>query len=567
MANIDIPIGTSVASANTLIAGANAGDFVRFERGGTWVGQIVVAVNGSSGNPITLTAYGSGARPILTTKTTLPGWDTGGNWTDTGGNVWSKALSINSQNTNYRVWPNGTEYSRAVNAAAVTSTKRVSYNVDVAATLYVYATSNPASFYSLIEYSGIIDATLQLNGPDYITVSELDIRGGAGASIDVVAANHITIENCNIGWDGARIGIRKSSNCDDIIIQDNTIDSGDRLPDNFLSARGTDDGINIYGGGATNWIIRRNTIQDWGHSCVGMDVFSGTASNIEVYDNKLTAENVDYCRGIGFDAITGSNPTNIKIYRNLIYKTNVQVQLNCPNLEFYSNIINGTTNSTTANAGSGRGIAIQGYSGRSPINMKIYNNVIANCESEGLRIARSVGYEMATGNEITNNIFYNNGELSPDAFDDAQIIIVPNPGTTITGNTFRNNLLYKSGVTDRIVYDSRNVANVFMTIAEFNARNGSDSDVITGNLSADPLFVDNNADFSLQTGSPAKNAGIDLGSPYNVGLIASTWPDDVNTGLQTGDWNLGSYVEAQIKIFTHSGKILTHAGKILVITS
>ena len=42
------------------------GDSIRFKRGDTWTGeQLIIQSSGSSGNPITLTAYGEGAKPVF----------------------------------------------------------------------------------------------------------------------------------------------------------------------------------------------------------------------------------------------------------------------------------------------------------------------------------------------------------------------------------------------------------------------------------------------------------------------------------------------------------------------
>jgi hypothetical protein len=64
--------GTSTGTAWQNISKVNgttfsAGDIILFERGGTWSGtQLVIGQSGSSGNPITYGAYGSGAKPIIT---------------------------------------------------------------------------------------------------------------------------------------------------------------------------------------------------------------------------------------------------------------------------------------------------------------------------------------------------------------------------------------------------------------------------------------------------------------------------------------------------------------------
>lgn len=571
MANIDIPIGTSVATANTAIDAAAAGDVIRFERGGTYVGKVSINDSGASGNVITVTAYGTGANPIITTRIELPGWNTEGNWTDMGGNVWRKSLTINDQNTNFRFWLNGTEYARSENAAEVTITRRTSYNTDIIHQLYVYATSNPALFYSSIEYNGTEQCALLLNNNAYITITDLDIGGGCGACIDVDFASNIIIEDCNIGAGAGKIGIRANGTCDNVIIRNNVIDSGDRTPNDFYTLWGINDGIYMKGG-CTNWRIYNNWIHDWGHSCIELSNVASGATDMTgnwIYENYLTAEFVDYCRGFTVDSLDGRDSSGNKVYRNYIHKTSINCQLNCEGLEVTYNIINEVRNSLTGPEGSGRGFDISGYGGTSPVDMKVYNNVIANCASEGIRVTRSSGYTEATGNEFINNIFYNNGDETPFGFDDPQIILAENGGTLTLGNTFQNNLLYKSGVTDRIFYDSRNAGNEFMTLAEFNARNGVNNDVMSDNISDDPLFTDANNDFSLQGGSPSIGAGLTLGASFEDALLSgSTWPDGVLVGTQPTPWNIGSFVTGALQkiLYTHAGKLLVHDGKLLTVS-
>ena len=55
-----------------------AGDNIYFNRGDTFSGTIVISESGTSGNPITIGAYGTGDKPILTTLATLSSWTDNG---------------------------------------------------------------------------------------------------------------------------------------------------------------------------------------------------------------------------------------------------------------------------------------------------------------------------------------------------------------------------------------------------------------------------------------------------------------------------------------------------------
>ena len=51
-----------------------AGDSILFNRGDTWRETLTVPSSGSSGNPITFGAYGTGALPIITGANVATGW-------------------------------------------------------------------------------------------------------------------------------------------------------------------------------------------------------------------------------------------------------------------------------------------------------------------------------------------------------------------------------------------------------------------------------------------------------------------------------------------------------------
>jgi len=61
------------------------GDTLRFKCGGTWTGLLILKSSGAEGNPITLTSYGAGAKPVLRNPPgAKPNWekcvDVQGSW-------------------------------------------------------------------------------------------------------------------------------------------------------------------------------------------------------------------------------------------------------------------------------------------------------------------------------------------------------------------------------------------------------------------------------------------------------------------------------------------------------
>nr|MBA3283836.1 hypothetical protein [Nitrosopumilus sp.] len=72
----------TVKKLNAYFSYLAPGDFVLFKRGETFYGGIVISKSGSSGSPITIGAYGSGDKPIITGMTNLSGW------VNLGGGIW-----------------------------------------------------------------------------------------------------------------------------------------------------------------------------------------------------------------------------------------------------------------------------------------------------------------------------------------------------------------------------------------------------------------------------------------------------------------------------------------------
>ncbi|MEO8962303.1 MAG: hypothetical protein ABI325_10495, partial [Ginsengibacter sp.] len=67
------------------------GDNVYFKRGDSFVGSITVNQSGTSGNPITFGAYGTGANPIITGFVTIDSWRNLGN------NIWQSTNAVSAR--------------------------------------------------------------------------------------------------------------------------------------------------------------------------------------------------------------------------------------------------------------------------------------------------------------------------------------------------------------------------------------------------------------------------------------------------------------------------------------
>ena len=95
----DAPGCTSAATACRTLGYVNgsiavqAGDSVLLQRGGVWNEQLVPPISGSSGNPITYDAYGTGAAPVITAAAAINGGFIASSWYHVSGNVWATNLT------------------------------------------------------------------------------------------------------------------------------------------------------------------------------------------------------------------------------------------------------------------------------------------------------------------------------------------------------------------------------------------------------------------------------------------------------------------------------------------
>lgn len=534
-----------------------------FKRGDTFNGTINTSGNTTTyvTNPadtLVYGAYGTGPKPIITTRSSFPGWNIASRWTlSTIPNVWRFEVITNVLSFYPRLWlsgggsSTGIEWQKAADSSHVDAKKRTCFFNGSHQFIYVYATSNPAKFYRNIEFPGINNNTLSLSNQDFVVIRDLDIRGATGATIDLEFCRSVVIKNCNIGWDCGRLGIR-SNHALDIDINNNTIDSGDRSIDSFLVEQGLGDGIYIAEG-SKRWKVYKNYIADFGHSNIEITNYSkDSLKDIYVYENYITAPHVDYCRGLGADCNNGSN---IVVERNKFENLPVQCQMECKGIIFRYNIINNITNCNHMEQGTGTGISIMGYGKFKPQGMQIVNNLISNCAGPGIdftgTLAHDGSYEEALNNLIANNIFYNNGRdvknasWYPSQFvTGVQLYIRDDPD--VLNNQVRNNAFYVEGKPALIFYGHCPKKDYLHTVSQFNAENSTRSDVITNNIIANPLFLNPvKSIFEVSDQSPLIGKGVNLGAQYENALqVGSTWPSGVRTTKQVSQWNIGPYAIA-----------------------
>ncbi|HZY25527.1 MAG TPA: right-handed parallel beta-helix repeat-containing protein, partial [Bacteroidales bacterium] len=254
----------TIAKVNSSFINLSPGDRILFNRGDIFYGTIIIGKSGSSGNPITLSAYGTGADPVISGFTTLS------SWTNEGSNIYSKAVAlasksylivkVNGVNTAAGRYPNAgswlsidatsgsTQLTDAAIDASVTNwtgaeavirtdefrMERVLISNHTSHTLTYAPTSEGALtgygyfiqsdlrtldqanewFYDGTKFYIYGDPTakkvevsaytngVSINSFDYITFDHLSITGYGKNGFDIVDGSYISIKNCTIKFCG-----------------------------------------------------------------------------------------------------------------------------------------------------------------------------------------------------------------------------------------------------------------------------------------------------------------------------------------------------------------------------
>jgi len=87
----DATAWATIEKVNSIFSSLKAGDRILFHRGDTFYGTLKITRSGAAGSPITLGAYGTGDKPVITGFSSLTSWNSEGN------GIYSTALEAESQ--------------------------------------------------------------------------------------------------------------------------------------------------------------------------------------------------------------------------------------------------------------------------------------------------------------------------------------------------------------------------------------------------------------------------------------------------------------------------------------
>ncbi|HEX9006361.1 MAG TPA: right-handed parallel beta-helix repeat-containing protein, partial [Bacteroidota bacterium] len=499
------------------------GDQILFLRGGVWSEQLVPTSSGTSSAPIIFGAYGSGSRPVINAGGALPGWNSTGNWTDLGGNVWS----CNYGRYPAAVWLNGQLYGTSGNnsgAGSSTPNARYRWWHDGNSTFKVYSEGNPATTYNQIEIANLGRNTLVASGKSYLIFRSLEFRRGQRGA-DLSNCDFFTFDSCAfLGTPQFSLWIQDGS--DDGEIKNCTFDTGDTVSHSFefTGDAGTGNGGDIIAiQWGNRWKIHGNTIANPGHDCInlsGGDPSGSVSQDNQIYCNEMYMNGGDY--GRPFDIQGFSTPgtcSNNRVTRNYIHGFPIQAQVLGQSNELSYNIFADgklcpwrTDNNWYASSA----ISLCDYIGNGENSNKVWNNTVINCQSAGI-----VVYPGQSRASVKNNIVYNTGLAAGRFTQNVGICIWQ--GTTY--DTVFNNAIYNSGA-NPVVYEQQLwTTNTPISVSSFNTMSGgSYGNVIAGNIGSNPLLASDN---TLQSSSPCIKAGVNVGLTVDYAGVPVTSPPDV----------------------------------------
>lgn len=460
----------------------SAGESILFNRDDIWREQLTVPSSGGSGNPITIGAYGTGAKPIINGANIYTGW------TNFSTNVWSRDSPAGNGVTVTMVI-DGVILSRVTSTGAL-----------IANTFYIDKTPNPDKIY-------IFSTTDPAGKTVEISIRQFGVFVGSKSNITL---ENLETKNClysGVRFDGNGI---YSGN-------PGVFFSGNSIVDSVVASNSVMFGI-VTGNGYKNMIIRDSETFSCGNGfyadgeadstlfqrCTAHDIYRQFADpttdgdGIGVY--KSSFNTIEYCHtydnktGFGIEIDLDDTDSAIVIRYNTTHGNGTEFE--------------------------GYGIATGNLIGLATTNLVYYNLSYLNGNDPTDKMGREIQHH-------DGNISYYNNTIYTTGTDLAYGFTLFDAGAV----TLRNNIVYSFGgnlrrgvrrlntivlTSDNNLYFSTD-ANPFIdgvTNYSFAGWQGLGYDA--AGIASDPLFTTNGSDFSLQATSPGINAGVDVGLTQDI---------------------------------------------------
>ncbi|HLP86501.1 MAG TPA: right-handed parallel beta-helix repeat-containing protein [Candidatus Paceibacterota bacterium] len=489
----------SLMNAQAALTGNQGDNSLLLKRGQIFREQFTVNAYGVSGHQFTISSYGSGDKPI-----------------------------ISGQGTNMLISCTNCKYITVDGIEIGTS---LWYGLKIS-----YPASNITIKNSYVHDSGYYGISIEDSGNNLIESNEVSWNDYYGIYLYKTPGTAQLLTNNTIinnkVHNNLRVGIISQANCPfpgTSVIPERINGTGNILSNN----ESYNNSSGIYLICTDNTEVHNNNLHDNGLICQGGECpFENYGLAVESGSNNYIHDNIisnSQAVGIGIYGDDGANnnpgPSNSnRLYRNVVYGTiaDPASTLQPADIAFQcsSGQSVGNNNIIFDNIIIGRGWNIE-IDDRNPITSGnlVYNNVFYG----GIIGAYVWSDTTNKGWTFKNNIFADNRDYSVYAT------------YTTSGMSFSNNLYYKSNAGTLVSYNNTNYNFANIVNLDSNAK-------IT-----DPKFVGTSSwsDFRIQAGSPAIDAGQNLGTTYSNILDPNDtiWtPSLLNQNNYGLAWDIGAFI-------------------------
>jgi hypothetical protein len=532
----DSSAGTSTATAWKTIDRVNGGSFspgdsILFKRGCTWRETLWPSSSGTSGQPITFGAYGTGANPVISGADLITGW------TLDSGNVYWASMAADPE----IVFINNTLGKKKTSRSGLAAQFDWFWD-STAKRLYLYAPGDPDTQYTNtgVEYR-VRNQCIGLNR-DYLVFDGLTAEKSLYANFnDANPGSYGVIRNCISQY--ADNGIAMGS-------PQGALYTGWEIHGNVCRYNAVM-GISILFRG-THIKVYRN--QCYENDTVINDTGGGWTAGIKLYDDTATMEGVEiyenYCYTNGRGAASDTQGRGVGIwldsvqprtYPNLVYRNRVRdcrgngifVEISSLTRVWANVVWNCGTTANGSQEFTPAGITVDTRETFKSNDNLIYNNTVYGGRA-GIKVA---SYFQGVGMDISNNLIKNN--LAIGQSEHRLLAIFGGENVRYgSGNVYEYNC-FGAEAANFIQWGTVHES----TYAAWEAAYGGS----TYSVQADPQLTNAaGGDFTLRATSPCIDAGADLGPSYSTALLpGSSWPNNVRTGDQykTGQqWEMGAYL-------------------------
>jgi hypothetical protein len=494
----------------------NPGDSILFESTCTWREELGVPSSGSAGSPITFGAYGTGAAPIISGANLFT------SWTPSSGSVYYTSYSTAPN----QVFEDGGRLTQnTVSTASLAAGQWYLDTVNSRIWVYLTAGDNPSGH--ILEASQR-PVAIDVYGVAYIAISNLQTQEAQGNGVNICCGSSQVDVSGVLSENNFNEGIEVYESPNSSVVSSTAMYNG---------------GQGIEFQNSPNALIDRCvahhnaqlTGEDW---TAGIHVSGLLSTNVTIQNS------VSYSNGVGQPDWRGAGIWPDTVGAGLIVRYNSVFGNNFGGINIdadngaavYGNL---AYNNGVAGAVAGFGIWFIADGNDTMTGHVAFGNTIWGNYSRGLVFQ---GYASGYADSCMSNTAENN--IAAGTVNGPNFVAqygCENPGTIGSGNVYTYND-FGVAASNFIEWGAGVYESTYS--AWETAAGNCGTPGCSHSVESAPTFANTSAaQFWLTGGSPGIDAGSNLGSPYNIGLMpGSTWPTGVTTGPTNTPPDIGAFV-------------------------